>query len=254
MGDRRRRARDGQPAILVHRLTDPTSWPCIAHRPRVVVGRHAQAPATVSSIGDQAAGRLADVLRPVGIAGSHRAGRRRPPSIGSSCCSRCRRWRRPARPPPPTRASARPRPRLYGKRASAPSGRATAPTSSGSFPYSAAQLAANDQYKRIVAGESGELTVPRRLVAGRVRGNDGHRADAPAGHGAGCGWPCPTAGTTAWATRSRRWSGPRGSCRCTKGLVPTLVGIAPYAALNFASYDLLEAVRVRGRARSSRAR
>ena len=25
-----------------------------------------------------------------------------------------------------------------------------------------------------------------------------------------------------------------------KGLIPTLVGIAPYAALNFASYDLLK--------------
>ena len=25
-----------------------------------------------------------------------------------------------------------------------------------------------------------------------------------------------------------------------KGLVPTLIGIAPYAALNFASYDLLK--------------
>jgi solute carrier family 25 phosphate transporter 23/24/25/41 len=38
------------------------------------------------------------------------------------------------------------------------------------FPYSAAQLAANDQYKRIVAGENGELTVPRRLVAGACAG------------------------------------------------------------------------------------
>jgi solute carrier family 25 phosphate transporter 23/24/25/41 len=27
-----------------------------------------------------------------------------------------------------------------------------------------------------------------------------------------------------------------------KGLAPTLVGIAPYAALNFASYDLLKAI------------
>lgn len=25
-----------------------------------------------------------------------------------------------------------------------------------------------------------------------------------------------------------------------KGLVPTLIGIAPYAALNFASYDLIK--------------
>ena len=32
-----------------------------------------------------------------------------------------------------------------------------------------------------------------------------------------------------------------GAAALYKGLLPTLIGIAPYAALNFATYDLLKA-------------
>lgn len=38
------------------------------------------------------------------------------------------------------------------------------------FPYSAAQLSANDQYKRLFADEHGELTVPKRLLSGACAG------------------------------------------------------------------------------------
>ena len=38
------------------------------------------------------------------------------------------------------------------------------------FPYSAAQLMANDQYKRLLATEDGELTVARRLLSGALAG------------------------------------------------------------------------------------
>lgn len=38
------------------------------------------------------------------------------------------------------------------------------------FPYSAAQLMANDQYKRLLAGEAGQLSVPQRLAAGALAG------------------------------------------------------------------------------------
>ena len=38
------------------------------------------------------------------------------------------------------------------------------------FPYSAAQLMANDKYKRRLANAEGELTVPRRLAAGACAG------------------------------------------------------------------------------------
>ncbi len=39
-----------------------------------------------------------------------------------------------------------------------------------SYPYSAAQLASNDSYKRLLADEHHELTVPRRLMAGACAG------------------------------------------------------------------------------------
>lgn len=38
------------------------------------------------------------------------------------------------------------------------------------FPYSAAQLAANDQYKRIFCTKDGEMTVGRRLLSGACAG------------------------------------------------------------------------------------
>ena len=38
------------------------------------------------------------------------------------------------------------------------------------FPYSAAQLASNDSYKRLLADEHHELTVARRLLSGACAG------------------------------------------------------------------------------------
>jgi solute carrier family 25 phosphate transporter 23/24/25/41 len=38
------------------------------------------------------------------------------------------------------------------------------------FPYSAGQLMSNDLYKRLLANEAGELSVPRRLLAGACAG------------------------------------------------------------------------------------
>lgn len=38
------------------------------------------------------------------------------------------------------------------------------------FPYSAAQLSANDSYKRLLASEAGELSVPQRLLSGACAG------------------------------------------------------------------------------------
>lgn len=38
------------------------------------------------------------------------------------------------------------------------------------FPYSAAQLSSNDQYKRLLADEHGELTLPKRLLSGACAG------------------------------------------------------------------------------------
>eukprot|EP00878_Enallax_costatus_P046013 GHUV01055581.1.p1 GENE.GHUV01055581.1~~GHUV01055581.1.p1 ORF type:complete len:258 (+),score=54.84 GHUV01055581.1:106-879(+) len=107
------------------------------------------------------------------------------------------------------------------------------------FPYSAAQLAANDSYKRLLADDHGELTVPRRLLAGACAGMTAtaltHPLDtvrlrlALPNH--------PYKGAIDAASSMVRTEGVKSFY---KGLAPTLVGIAPYAALNFASYDLLK--------------
>ncbi|KAI8473205.1 MAG: mitochondrial substrate carrier [Monoraphidium minutum] len=107
------------------------------------------------------------------------------------------------------------------------------------FPYSAAQLAANDQYKRLLADAHGDLDVPRRLMSGAAAGMTAtaltHPLDVvrlrlalPGGD---------YKGALDAATRMVRGE---GLLSLYRGLVPTLVGIAPYAAINFASYDLIK--------------
>jgi Mitochondrial carrier protein len=104
---------------------------------------------------------------------------------------------------------------------------------------SAGQLAANDSYKRLLADEAGELTVARRLAAGAAAGMTAtaltHPLDtvrlrlALPGHQYRGAWH---AASSMVATE--------GLGSLYRGLAPTLVGIAPYAALNFATYDLLK--------------
>ena len=104
-------------------------------------------------------------------------------------------------------------------------------------PYAAAQLASNDYYKALLADEDGRLGVPQRLAAGALAGMTG------------------TALTHPLDTVRLRLALPnheyKGMMDCFgkvyrtegvralyKGLGPTLAGIAPYAATNFASYDM----------------
>lgn len=104
-------------------------------------------------------------------------------------------------------------------------------------PYAAAQLASNDYYKTLLADENGKLGVSQRLVAGALAGMTG------------------TALTHPLDTVRLRLALPnheyKGAMHCFstvyrtegvralyKGLGPTLAGIAPYAATNFASYDI----------------
>lgn len=107
------------------------------------------------------------------------------------------------------------------------------------FPYSAAQLAANDQYKRIVAGESGELTVPRRLIAGACAGMTATALTHPLDT-VRLRLALPNSGYNGMGHAVVTMVRTEGVMSLYKGLVPTLIGIAPYAALNFASYDLLK--------------
>lgn len=107
------------------------------------------------------------------------------------------------------------------------------------FPYSASQLSANDWYKRLLADEHGDLTVPRRLLSGALAGMTAttltHPLDTlrlrlalPGNHYKGAADAVSTIMRT------------EGVAALYKGLGPTLVGIAPYAALNFATYDLVK--------------
>lgn len=104
------------------------------------------------------------------------------------------------------------------------------------FPYSAAQLASNDTYKRLLA-DTGELSVYGRLIAGACAGMTAtaltHPLDtvrlrlALPNH--------PYKGALNAITNIVRTE---GAVALLKGIWPTLIGVAPYAAINFATYDL----------------
>eukprot|EP00877_Chromochloris_zofingiensis_P005196 jgi/Chrzof1/14678/Cz09g11230.t1 len=107
------------------------------------------------------------------------------------------------------------------------------------FPYSAAQLAANDSYKRLLADSNGDLSIARRLLSGACAGMTAtaltHPLDTIRLRLALPKHPY-TGAINAAAVMVRT----EGAVSLYKGLPPALVGIAPYAALNFASYDLLK--------------
>ena len=107
------------------------------------------------------------------------------------------------------------------------------------FPYSAGQLTSNDQYKRLLAGADGELTVGRRLVAGACAGMTATALTHPLDT-VRLRLALPNSGYTGMGNAFTTMVRAEGAVSLYKGLVPTLVGIAPYAALNFASYDLLK--------------
>jgi solute carrier family 25 (mitochondrial phosphate transporter), member 23/24/25/41 len=107
------------------------------------------------------------------------------------------------------------------------------------FPYSAAQLAANDQYKRLAANANGELTVPRRLLAGACAGMTATALTHPLDT-VRLRLALPNSGYNGMSHAFTSMVRTEGVVSLYKGLIPTLVGIAPYAALNFATYDLLK--------------
>ena len=104
-------------------------------------------------------------------------------------------------------------------------------------PYAAAQLTSNDFYKSKLQDADGKLGVKERLLAGAMAGMTGtaitHPLDtirlrlALPNH--------PYKGMMNAFSVVYRTEGVRA---LYKGLIPTLAGIAPYAACNFASYDV----------------
>jgi solute carrier family 25 phosphate transporter 23/24/25/41 len=105
------------------------------------------------------------------------------------------------------------------------------------FPYSACQLMANDAYKRLLSEGKEELSVSTRLLAGALAGMTAsavtHPLDTVRLRLAMPKHPYSGLGN-ALATVTAQ----EGVKALYKGLGPTLIGIAPYAALNFATYDL----------------
>jgi solute carrier family 25 phosphate transporter 23/24/25/41 len=106
-------------------------------------------------------------------------------------------------------------------------------------PYSATQMSSNDFYKRMLADDHGSLSVARRLTAGALAGMTGTAITHPLDvvrlrlalpeH--------PYRGTVhAFGNIARS----EGVLALYKGITPTLAGIAPYAACNFAAYDLIK--------------
>lgn len=108
-------------------------------------------------------------------------------------------------------------------------------------PYSSAQLSANDFYKRVLADEKGDLTLVKRLTSGALAGMTAtaltHPLDtirlrlALPNH--------PYKGMVDAFVTVARVEGPMA---LLKGLPATLAGIAPYAATNFAAYDVAKTV------------
>uniref|UniRef100_A0A7S3UGU9 Mitochondrial carrier protein n=1 Tax=Picocystis salinarum TaxID=88271 RepID=A0A7S3UGU9_9CHLO len=107
------------------------------------------------------------------------------------------------------------------------------------FPYSAAQLMSNDQYKRILADDSGNLSVVKRLTAGACAGMTATTLTHPLDT-VRLRLALPNTPYHGMVNAVVTISSKEGLFALYKGLAPTLVGIAPYAALNFSTYDLLK--------------
>ncbi|CAG9466682.1 unnamed protein product [Pedinophyceae sp. YPF-701] len=127
------------------------------------------------------------------------------------------------------------------------------------FPYSAAQMMSNDYYKRMLAAASSSgadardsragtpppdstprnpLSVPQRLVAGALAGMTAtaltHPLDTLRLRMALPGSPKLGVVSSAAGIMAAE-----SSLALYRGLVPALIGIAPFAALQFASHDIL---------------
>lgn len=107
------------------------------------------------------------------------------------------------------------------------------------FPYSSAQLASNDFYKRVLADEDGKLSLPARLAAGACAGMTGTALTHPLDT-VRLRLALPNSGYSGMTNAFVSIYQKEGVMALYKGLFPTLAGIAPYAASNFATYDVMK--------------
>jgi len=107
------------------------------------------------------------------------------------------------------------------------------------FPYSASQLMANDAYKRLADETFGGLNVYSRLACGACAGMTATAITHPLDT-LRLRLALPNNGYSGVTDALYKIVTQEGALALYRGLLPTLVGIAPYAALNFASYDMLK--------------
>ncbi|CAD7705013.1 unnamed protein product [Ostreobium quekettii] len=98
---------------------------------------------------------------------------------------------------------------------------------------------ANDQYKRLLATEKGDLTVSRRLISGALAGMTATTLTHPLDV-VRLRLALPSNAHKGMLREFVTITRTEGVTALYKGLSPTLIGIAPYAALNFACYDLFK--------------
>ncbi|CAM6104781.1 unnamed protein product [Calypogeia fissa] len=106
------------------------------------------------------------------------------------------------------------------------------------IPYSAVQLLAYETYKKILKGDNAELSVGRRLVAGACAGMTSTLVTYPLDTLRLRMAVDPTSKTMSQVIVNMMKHEGLSSFYC--GLGPSLLGIAPYIALNFCVFDLVK--------------
>ncbi|BDA48501.1 probable envelope ADP,ATP carrier protein, chloroplastic [Coccomyxa sp. Obi] len=107
------------------------------------------------------------------------------------------------------------------------------------FPYSAVQFSANEKYKALLGSQDGSLTVAQRLTAGAFAGMSAVAVTHPLDV-IRLRLSLPQSSYTGMIDALVTIARTEGASSLYKGFAPALIGTAPFAALNFASYDLLK--------------
>lgn len=106
------------------------------------------------------------------------------------------------------------------------------------IPYSAAQLCSNEVFKGIMADEDGNLTLPKRLMCGALAGAFATVTTYPLDTIRMRMAVDPTVRSMGQTIAVLLKEG--GVKSFYRGVVPTLAGIAPYMAIELATYDLVK--------------
>lgn len=106
------------------------------------------------------------------------------------------------------------------------------------IPYSAAQLCSNEVFKGIMADNEGKLTLPKRLMCGALAGAFATVTTYPLDTIRMRMAVDPTVRSIGQTVAVLLKEG--GVKSLYRGVVPTLAGIAPYMAIELATYDLVK--------------